>query len=172
MKYARAEVERRFLLDTIPVDAVEPREITDHYIDGTQLRLRKLEEPGLPTVFKLGHKQRPDPDDGTVVFHTTIYLTESEYALLLGLPSHELHKTRSRVPVGGRDAVVDAFAGALEGLVILEVGFDDRAQAEAFIPPAWVGGETTLSGGELASMSSDELSARLAAARTRSDNAR
>jgi CYTH domain-containing protein len=123
-------------------------------------------------VYKLGHKQRPDPDDGRVVFHTTIYLTEAEYALLLSLPSHELRKTRARVSLGGRDAIVDVFSGALEGLVILEVGFDDREEADAFSPPAWVGAETTLSGGELAPMSSDELSARLAGARTRQDNAR
>ena len=161
MKYARAEVERRFLLDPIPIDSVEPRQITDHYLDGTQLRLRKVEEPGVPTVYKLGHKQRPDPDDGTVVFHTTIYLTESEYLLLLGLPSHELHKTRSWLSVGRRDAIVDVFHGALEGLVLLEVGFDDRAEAEAFIPPAWVGAETALSGGELAWMSSDDLRSHL-----------
>jgi CYTH domain-containing protein len=163
MKYARTEVERRFLLDVVPVDTVESREITDHYLDGTQLRLRKVEERGVPTVHKLGHKQRPDRDDGIVVFHTTIYLTESEYALLRSLPSHELRKTRSRVPLGDRDAIVDVFSGALEGLVVLEVGFDGREEAEAFIPPSWVGAETTLSGGELASMSAAELSARLAA---------
>ncbi len=55
------------------------------------------------------------------------------------------------------------FSGALEGLVVLEVGFDGREEAEAFIPPPWAGAETTLSGGELASMSAAELSARLAA---------
>ena len=106
-------------------------------------------------------KQRPEPADGTVVLHTTIYLTESEYALLLSLPSRELRKTRARIALGQRDAIVDAFEGALEGLVLLEVTFDSLEESDSFGPPAWVGVETTLSGGELASMSSDELRARL-----------
>ncbi len=149
------------MLDAIPGEVVEPRQITDHYITSTQLRLRKVEEPDGPTVYKLGHKQRPEPADGTVVLHTTIYLTESEYALLLSLPSRELRKTRARIALGQRDAIVDAFEGALEGLVLLEVTFDSLEESDSFGPPAWVGVETTLSGGELASMSSDELRARL-----------
>ncbi len=62
-----------------------------------------------------------------------------------------------------REASVDAFEGALVGLVLLEVNFDSREESDSFRPPAWVGVESTLSGGELASMSSDELRARLVA---------
>jgi CYTH domain-containing protein len=162
VKYAHVEIERRFLLDALPLDAVEPKHITDHYIIGTQLRLRKVEETGATTVYKLGHKQRQDPDDGLVVFHTTIYLTEAEYELLLGLRSRELRKIRSRVSVAGRDALVDVFSGALEGLIILEVGFTDLEESDRFTSPGWVGAETTVSGAELASMSSEELRERFA----------
>ncbi len=163
MKYARVEIERRYLLDALPAEIAEPRQITDHYITGTQLRLRKVEEPDGPTVYKLGHKQRREPADGTVVLHTTIYLTEAEYDLLLSLPSRELRKTRARIALGQREASVDAFEGALVGLVLLEVNFDSREESDSFRPPAWAGVETTLSGGELASMSCDELRARLVA---------
>ena len=75
-KYAKLEIERRFVLDAVPTGAVDPVEITDRYIDGGHLRLRVVEAPAAPTVYKLGHKHRPDPADATVVFHTTIYLTE------------------------------------------------------------------------------------------------
>jgi CYTH domain-containing protein len=172
MKYARVEIERRFLIDVVPAEAVEPTKITDHYITGTHLRLRKVEEPDGPTVYKLAHKQRPDADVGTVVLHTTIYLTEAEYTLLLSLPARELRKTRAHIALDQHAGIVDAFEGALEGLVVLEVGFESREERDAFSPPAWAGAETTLSGGELASMSSDELAARVAAARTPPDSAR
>ena len=124
MKYARDEIERRYLLDAVPAEVTAARRITDHYLTGTQLRLRKVEEPGAPTVYKLGHKQRQEPDDATIVFHTTIYLTEDEYALLRSLPARELRKTRVAVALDRRDAVVDEFDGPLEGLVLLEVDFE------------------------------------------------
>lgn len=172
MKYARVEVERRFLLAAVPPEAVEPKQITDHYITDSRLRLRKVEEPGVPTVYKLGHKQRAEPDDAVVVFHTTIHLTEGEYALLGKLPSQELRKTRYVAACDREAAVVDEFHGALAGLVLLEVTFGDRSQSDRFVPPTWAGTETTLSGGELAAMSADDLRARLAAATSPPDSAR
>jgi CYTH domain-containing protein len=163
VKYAHLEIERRFLLDAVPTEVGAPRQITDHYITGTQLRLRKVEQAGMPAVYKLGHKHRPEPDDAVVAFHTTIYLTEAEYTLLRELPARELTKTRYAVAIDGGAAVVDEFHEQLEGLVLLEVGFESRADSEQFRPPPWVGVETALSGGELALMSSSELRARLAA---------
>jgi CYTH domain-containing protein len=171
VKYARVEVERRFFLTGVPPGAVAPKQITDHYITDTQLRLRKVEEAGLPTVYKLGHKERPEPDDAVVVFHTTIYLTEAEYALLRGLPSQELRKTRYVVSCDGETAVVDEFHGALAGLVLLEVSFGDRSDGDRFASPTWAGVETTLTGGELAAMSAEDLRARLAPATSLPDSA-
>ncbi len=149
-KYARPEIERRFLLDAVPPHATDPVEISDRYIDGGHLRLRKVEAPGAPTVYKLGHKHRPDPGDAGTVMHTTIYLTEAEHSLLSSLPARELRKTRHRIDVSGRPALVDVLHGPQEGLILLEVGFaPDETPADLSVP-AWVGAETSLSGGELA----------------------
>lgn len=57
-KYARPERERRFLLNRFPdgVDVIRIRRITDHYIEGTALRLREQSDDGGPMAFKLTQK--------------------------------------------------------------------------------------------------------------------
>ncbi len=47
------------------------------------------------------------------------------------------------VSVGGVTIEVDVYSGALEGLVVAEVEFDDPWGAESFIPPYWFGREVT-----------------------------
>lgn len=149
-KYAKPEIERRFVLEAVPADAVDAVEITDRYIDGGHLRLRTVATPGAAPVHKLGHKRRPDPRDAGLVMHTTIYLTAEEHALLEQLPGRELRKTRFRVDVDGRPGLVDVLHGPKEGVIILEVGFANEEDARAYEPPSWVGVETKLGGGDLA----------------------
>jgi len=149
-KYAKPEVERRFRLDGVPREASDPVEITDRYLDGGHLRLRCVRPPGQLPTYKLGHKARLDPADPLRVLHTSIYLTEAEHAMLEQLPGRVLRKTRLRMDVDGRGALVDVFHGPHEGLVLLEVGFDADEDPRAFAPPPWVGRETDLSGGDIA----------------------
>ncbi len=47
------------------------------------------------------------------------------------------------VSVGAVTIEVDVYSGALEGLVVAEVEFDDPWGAESFIPPYWFGREVT-----------------------------
>jgi CYTH domain-containing protein len=91
VKYARIERERRFLLDGLPdLPGARVLRITDRYLDGTRLRLRRVEEDGRDAVLKLGQKI---PTEAGIA-HTTMYLDGDEQGVLLRLPAHELHKTR------------------------------------------------------------------------------
>jgi hypothetical protein len=91
VKYARIEKERRFLLDGLPdLPGARVLRITDRYVDGTRLRLRRVEEDGCDPVLKLG--QKVPTDEG--IAHTTMYLDRDELNALLQLPAQELHKTR------------------------------------------------------------------------------
>jgi hypothetical protein len=47
-KYARVEIERRFLLEGVPEgeDVLVVHEIDDRYLDGTRLRLRRRSARG------------------------------------------------------------------------------------------------------------------------------
>jgi CYTH domain-containing protein len=106
----------RFLLEKFPehVRSIRTRRITDNYIDGTSLRLRKQSDDGGETVFKLTQKL-PTPAHGAQQgFTTTIYLSKSEFSLLAQLPAKVLRKTRYSVPPFG----IDVFEGTLKGLVM------------------------------------------------------
>jgi CYTH domain-containing protein len=114
-KYAKLEDEQRFVVPSIPDGATSPRTIDDRYLRGTRLRLRRVRDDA-GTTYKLGHKVRPDPSRPSIVWHTTSYLDEGEYALLGTLPAATLEKRRWSLARG----CADEFLGALEGLVLVE----------------------------------------------------
>lgn len=165
VKYARPERERRFLLRRPPDGIVAATRITDRYLPGTRLRLRRAESlsPDGETesvIFKLTQKV-PAPE-GTPGLITTIYLDAAEHAVLERLPAASLTKIRLSSPPLG----VDVFEGALQGLVIGEVEFDDDEALQRFAPPPTVVAEITadhrLTGGRLASTTTAEIAEVLA----------
>ena len=58
-------------------------------------------------------------------------------------PGRRIDKTRYPVAAGGHTVEVDVYAGPLAGLVVAEVEFASREDAETFTPPAWCGDELT-----------------------------
>jgi hypothetical protein len=114
-KYARVERERRFLLARPPLTstAAASRRITDRYLAGTRLRLRRAESTHCGACeFKLTQKvpaQRPGHVQGLI---TNIYLSQAEYELLACLPAATLSKTRLSVPPLG----IDVFDPPLHGV--------------------------------------------------------
>ena len=160
-KYARMEIERRFLLAGVPdgEEVLTTRRIDDRYLDGTRLRLRRMVQDGGPTELKLTQKL-PDPDGhGRQGALTTLYVSEDEYAALAVLPAATLSKSRlSIVPYG-----VDVFGGHLDGLFLAEVEFESVEEAAALRPAAFCLAEVTtdrrFTGGELVSASRAQLRA-------------
>jgi hypothetical protein len=134
-KYARIELERRFLLGRLPegISRDDGWIITDRYLTRTRLRLRRMEPlGGGDTVFKLGQKEAPHPPDFSRAVLTNIYLSPQEYAALVHLPAHELRKRRYPFHWGDHLYVVDAFEGNLTGLVLAEIGFSTIEEMEAY----------------------------------------
>lgn len=117
-RYARVEREQRWVLSGRPGGLGDPVSISDRYLTGTRLRLRRMTSAGAHT-YKLGQKVRLSPDQPGVVSLTTIYLSADEFLALSHLGGDELTKIRWRRPEGR--AVVDEFAGPLTGLVLAEV---------------------------------------------------
>jgi CYTH domain-containing protein len=164
-KYARVERERRFLLAAPPDPAQVSgrRRITDRYLTGTRLRLRRVERTDNGAVdLKLTQKLpagRPGAVQGLI---TNTYLSEAEYDLLATLPGAMLSKLRVTVP----PVVVDLFDPPLHGLVIAEREFRDDDTARGFQPPAEVVAEVTddprFTGGCLAQTGRADLLAWLA----------
>jgi CYTH domain-containing protein len=137
-KYARVERERRFLLaGPPPASAVTAsRRITDRYLPGTRLRLRRVDHLDTGACeFKLTQKVpagRPGFVQGLI---TSTYLSAAEYDLLASLPAALLSKTRLSVPL----LSVDVFDPPLHGLVMADVEFRTDVEAQSFrAPPAAV----------------------------------
>ncbi|MER6125824.1 hypothetical protein ABT173_24990 [Streptomyces sp. NPDC001795] len=158
-KYARIERERRFLLahPPAPSSVTATRAITDRYLVGTRLRLRRAQLPDDTCELKLTQKV-PVPLPGAVQgLITNICLSPSEYDLLASLPAAELSKRRFSVPPLG----VDVFDGPLQGLVLAEAEFTTDEEAQSFVPPpecvAEVTDDARFTGGHLVGASRRDL---------------
>jgi CYTH domain-containing protein len=143
-KYARWERERRFLLARVPKEAAPVRTsaISDRYIDGTRMRLRRSEETetdGADSRIAFKLTQKIPSADGSPGLITTTYLSQEEYEVFFRLPAKSLRKTRLSIPPLG----VDIFADRLQGLVLAEVEFDADDDMARFSPPGFCVAEVT-----------------------------
>jgi CYTH domain-containing protein len=156
-KYARFELERRYLLDHVPdgVDRTTARLITDRYIVGTRLRLRRIEPlDGGESTYKFGQKEAPSPPDFSRTTITNIYLTANEYHVLAEVAANELRKCRYTLVHDGHQYSIDAFEGDLAGLVLAEVSFEAERELDAHPTPSFatrdVSQDVRFTGAELA----------------------
>jgi CYTH domain-containing protein len=136
--YARAEIERRFRLATVPDQLINPRAINDRYLHGTRLRLRVVSESDGTVTRKLGHKV-PMLGSVSAVMHTSLYLDENELNLLSALPADSLVKTRHWV-ADAPGWAIDVFDGVLRGLVTAEI---ECARVGEAVSCPWAGVDVT-----------------------------
>ena len=129
LKYAVVERERRWLLGGVPPfpDHARQVRIEDRYVVGTRLRLRRGDRGRRTVVRKLGHKIRLGADAAEVA-HTSLYLDDAEWDLLVALPARTLTKTRTLVPIPEGHVAVDVHA---DGTVLAEIDGDGE------LPEGW-----------------------------------
>jgi len=165
-RYARAELERRFLVVGPPPAGRDLRAIEDRYLRDTRLRLRTVRAGG-DVVYKLTQKVRARPDDPSAVALTNTYLSAEEHTALAALPADVILKSRRVVLAGGSGWVVDVFGGRLSGLILAEVEVADLDATLSL--PRWVGREVSsedaFSGGVLAATPLDDVAEVLVQAR-------
>ena len=146
-KYARVERERRYLLQDLPegLTRASPHvQITDNYITGTRLRLRKVRDPQTNKwTVKLTQKFAPDPNDYSRTIITNIYLNALEAETLAMFQDNEIRKNRYPFEFAGRKFSVDMFLGDLFGLVLAEVGFETDEELSAFPKPPFAIADVT-----------------------------
>jgi len=140
-KYAAREIERRWLVERNAEpflrDATEARRIEDRYIEGTHLRLRKVEQDGEPPIFKLGKKYAAE---GARCGHVvSVYLAFEEYEVLAALPGPSCAKTRFTVAGGA----LDVYERPRHSFSIYEREFGTEREADDYVPPAFAGREVT-----------------------------
>lgn len=157
-QYAILEREQRWVLDALPAETADQRMITDGYLVGTRLRLRKIQSDS-ETIFKLCQKVRVHDGDPELVKITNVYLSLDEYQQVLSLPSAQIIKTRYNFTRAGSAYAIDQFQGRHAGLVLAERELKEFEPTLAI--PAFAKSEVTnddrYSGGSLAFASDEEL---------------
>jgi CYTH domain-containing protein len=119
-------------------------QITDNYLTGTRLRLRKVREPQTNKwTVKLTQKFAPDPLDFSRTVITNIYLNALETETLGISDANEIRKNRYPFEFEGRKFSVDMFLGDLFGLVLAEVSFEMDEELDSFPKPPFAMADVT-----------------------------
>jgi CYTH domain-containing protein len=164
-KYALIEREKRYLLRELPPEinrADAHLQITDNYITGTRLRIRKVRDPKTNKwVVKFTQKFAPDGVDFSHTTITNIYLNAIEADTLAVFASNEIRKNRYPFEFEGRRFTIDVFLGDLLGLVLAETSFDDDAEMNTFPLPSFALADVTnnpaFTGGKLCEQTFDDI---------------
>jgi CYTH domain-containing protein len=168
-KYARVERERRYLLRDLPegLTRADPHlQITDNYITGTRLRIRKVREPRTNKwIVKFTQKFAPDPNDPSRTIITNTYLNALEAEVLSVFNSNEIRKNRYKFEFDGHMFGVDMFLGDLFGLVLAEVSFETDEELDNFPKPLFaladVTNEQLFTGGRLCELTFSDVRAEI-----------
>jgi CYTH domain-containing protein len=169
-KYARVERERRYLLRDLPegITRADPHlQITDNYMTGSRLRLRKVREPRTNKwTVKFTQKISPNPNDLSRTLITNTYLNALEAETLSTLfNSNEIRKNRYPFEFDGRKFSVDMFLGDLFGLVLAEVSFDTDEELDQYQKPSFalvdVTNDELFTGGKLCELTFSEVRAEI-----------
>lgn len=135
------EVERKFRVREVPPSLGEGTRLRQAYValDG-EVEVRVRDRGGTHVLGVKGGR-------GLRRTEIEVGIGADDFDELWALaPDRRIEKTRHRVALddhGHLTAEVDVYAGALEGLVVVEVEFADPRQAAAFVPPPWFGDEVT-----------------------------
>jgi CYTH domain-containing protein len=164
-KYARVERERRYLLADLPegLTRADPHlQITDNYITGTRLRLRRVREPRTNKwTVKFTQKFAPDRHDLSRTIITNTYLNALEADTLSVFNTNEIRKNRYRFEFEGREFGVDMFLGDLFGLVLAEVSLETDQELDSFAKPPFALADVTndlvFTGGSLCELTFAEV---------------
>jgi CYTH domain-containing protein len=164
-KYARIERERRYLLADLPAGltrADHHLQITDNYLTGTRLRIRKVRDPRTNKwIVKFTQKFAPDPSDLSRTMITNTYLNAIESETLAVFAANEIRKNRYPFEFDGRQFSVDMFLGDLFGLVLAEVSLGTEDELAAFPKPPFALADVTnidlFSGGRLSELTFADL---------------
>src|SRR4029434_9090934 len=146
-KYARIERERRYLLQDLPegLTRASPHlQITDNYIIGTRLRIRKVRDPQTNKwTVKFTQKFAPNEQHYSRTIITNTYLNALEAETLGMFDQNEIRKNRYPFEFEERNFSVDMFLGDLFGLVLAEVGFESDAELDEFPSPPFAIADVT-----------------------------
>ena len=136
------EIERKFIptrlpeqLEAYPSSLLEQAYLCTHPV----VRVRREGNTSFTLTYKGGGMLMRE--------EYNLPLTEAGYLhLLQKADGNVITKRRYRIPYGQYTIELDVFTGAFQGLILAEVEFPTREEAEAFTPPDWFGEDVTFDG--------------------------
>jgi adenylate cyclase len=134
------EIERKWSVNEPPKLAKRKKVIIDQgYLAvsrrGTEVRLRRQNDKHFQTIKTGTGLQRGEIE---------VALSRKQFkSLWPATRGHRLEKVRYTLKWRGNKIELDVYQKELSGLVIAEVEFKSKKEAEAFSPPKWFGQEVT-----------------------------
>lgn len=134
----KLEIERKFLVNYLPVHMPEGTRILQGYLacdEQREVRIRQYGDTCFLTVKEgAGLKRR----------ETEIEISPEQFqALWPSTEGRRLEKARSLVKYGAFQVEVDRYMGELEPLLVAEVEFSSVEESETFTKPDYLGREVT-----------------------------
>ncbi len=135
------EIERKFLIESIPVE-----------IKLEECKKREIEQGYLSTEPVV--RVRRDNDEYYLTYKAKGMMIREEYNLPLTKDAYDklimksegniITKTRYEIPEKDNLTIeLDIFEGAFTGLLLAEVEFDTEEAALSYTPPSWFGPDVT-----------------------------
>ena len=135
------EIERKYLIRQLPENyqSYPHKELEQGYLSTNPVvRIRKAD------------------DDYILTYKGSGFMVREEYNLPLTKEAYEhlrpkvdgilIHKIRYQIPFGQKYTIeLDVFLDALAPLILAEVEFPSKEEANAFLPPNWFGEDVTFS---------------------------
>ena len=137
------EIERKFLVDMnkVPYDfsALDNKKIEQGYIlHDPEIRVREVESEAYYMTIK------SSTEDPVVRNEVELKISKEAYLKLMERNDvYKINKTRYSVVENNNKYEIDVYGGKLTGLTCLEVEFNTKEEADAFLPPSWVKKEVT-----------------------------
>jgi len=143
------EIERKFLVSSVPknLQSFPMTTVRQGYlplgIPRVVLRVREEIKEGEESTFQ-EKKYFINIKKGIGLQRTEIHIPidKQEFLRLWNSTNERIYKQRYFIPlVNNLTAQLDVYAGPLKCFMSVEVEFENKEQASAFVPPAWFGEE-------------------------------
>ena len=161
------EYEKTYLAKHLPQNLTDyhAEEIVDLYFPAQAisptLRLRKQGDH-----YDITKKEMINENDFSELHEYTIHLTQKEYGALCLIPSKSVTKLRYFYPYKDHIAEIGIFKGALTGLILIDVEFENSEEKNKFEMPEFcladVTQESFISGRHLAGKTYSDIEKELA----------
>jgi len=125
------EIEKTYLAKFLPSDLTlcKSKEIMDLYVPKSsvhaKLRIRKSGDS-----YTITKKSLVNESDASTQIEQNIEITKEEFEAFSQIPTNTIRKIRYYYPYKNKTAEIDVFMDRFEGLVMVDIEFDNREELE------------------------------------------